>query len=101
MLKEELKTNRRQTLLHIDGLIRKSHEGNSLLTLFGLDPSRSTEIFGDGFGEYGKEYANFAIWSKNERQKIRTKNFWDIAIKSGAIMGFTLTVIKIIEELKS
>ena len=94
-LLNNLKINKKQNISFIDGAIRKMHSGGALPTRFKLDESRSSHLL-DFYAE-GEIMAYFEIWKKYELRKIFKRNFWDITIKLGAILGFVLTVIKIIE----
>lgn len=95
-LKRELKENRRQSLYALDGMIRKAHSGGLLPSLFNLDESRGTGDF-TNFEEIGKNWAYFEIWSRAERKKIFRKNLWDVMVKTGALLGILLAIIKIVE----
>lgn len=99
-LKKLMKANKRQGFYYVDGMIRKCHSGGFLPALFNLDESRGSGGFLD-FYEIGKTWAYFDVWRKAERRKFFKKNFWDTVVKTGAILGFILSVIKIIEVINT
>lgn len=98
-LKTKLKENKRQTLFQIDGAVRKMHSGGLLPSLFELDETRKlTEI---DFLEFGLNWAYFDLWKKYEKRKIRKQKITKSVLFWGAILAYILTVIKIIEFLKT
>ena len=98
-LSKKIKENKTQTLFHIDGGIRKSHSGGSLPSRFELDETRSGGII-DFKGE-GQVWAYFDLWKKHEKRKLFKERFWDFTFKIGSLLGFILTIIKIIEVFKN
>ena len=98
-LKEKLKRNKKQQILLLDSQVRKMHSGGLLPNIFNITRARSYKSI-DLYAE-GENLAYFKLWQKYEKRKFWKKEFWDIVIKIGAILGFVLTVIKIIEILKS
>lgn len=99
-LKGAFKKNRRQSLYVLDGMIRKAHSGGFLPSFFNLDESRGGGGF-INFEEVGRTWAYFEVWSRAERRKIFRRTFWDIAVKTGALLGVVLAIIKILEVLRS
>jgi hypothetical protein len=97
-LKAELKENKKQTLFHIDGAVRKMHSGGLLPSLFELDETR--KLTGLDFSEYGLNWAYFDLWKKYEKRKILKTKISKMLLFWGAILAYALTVIKIIEYLK-
>lgn len=96
-LQKEIKSNKAQMLFHIDGRVRKMHSGGILPMRFELGEKRSGGII--NFEGEGESWAYFDIWKHYERRKILRRRMWDIIIKTGALLGFGLTIIKITEVI--
>ncbi len=94
-LKKELKINKKQQLLLIDSYIRKMHSGGLLPNVFNLTKSIGYNTI-DLFAE-GENMAYFKVWQKYEKRRYFYKRIWDKIIKIGAILGFVLSIIKILE----
>ena len=99
IIKKGLEENKKQFLFHLDGQIRKRISGGELTNHFELNESRDFIILSNAFEEIGAGWAVFETWKKYEKRRIYKEEFWNIVIKIGAILGFVLTIIKIIEEL--
>jgi hypothetical protein len=91
--------NKKQSLLYIEGYIRKMHSGGLFATHFNLNEAITTTIF--DFEEYGRYWAYFESWSKNYRRELFLKKIWDYTVKIGSILGWILASLQIIEALKS
>lgn len=98
-LKRELKKNKKQQILLLDSYIRKMHSGGLLPNIFNITRAigyNSIDLYAEG-----ENLAYFKLWQKYEKRKILREKFWDIAVKFGAILGFVLSIIKIIELIKA
>jgi len=98
-LQKEIKNNKRQTLFHIDGAVRKMHSGGLLPSLFELDETR--KLSGIDFDGFGENWAYFDIWKKFEKRKILKSKIVKSVLFWGAILAYILTIIKILEYLKN
>ena len=98
-LEKNLRKNKRQYKYIIDGCIRKCHSGGALPTRFKLNELRSPDRIINFYAE-GEIMAYFEKWKKFEKYRIRSKKAWGFIVRTGAILGFALTIIKIIEELQ-
>ncbi len=95
-LKEKLKKNKTQMLFHIDGRVRGMHASGILPMRFELGKQRSGSIL--NFKGEGESWAYFDLWQRYEKRKIFRKRFWDTLVKTGALLGILLSIIKVIEE---
>jgi hypothetical protein len=97
-LKAELKVNKKQTLLYLNGEIAKAVRGGMLMSHFNLSENREFTIM--DFENYGTDWAYFEVWKKYESQKLTTKKIWEWLTKVGAILAIVLSVIKLLEWFK-
>ena len=97
-LSSEIKKNKKQTLFHVDGAVRKMHSGGLLPSLFELDETR--KLTGFDFAEYRNNWAYFDIWKRFEKRKIIRRKISKSVLFLGAVLAYILTVIKIIEFIK-
>lgn len=94
-LKKQLKENKKQCLYYLHGQVMLMVNG-FLPGFFWLDGStRSFHI--TRFEDFGDNWACFDLWQKYERRKRLQKNFWEYITKIGAILAFSLTLIKLWE----
>lgn len=98
-LKKEIKQNRRQMYFLIEGRIKKLHAQGILPMRFKLSERRSGGIL--NFEAEGESWAYFDLWKRNEKKKLLRKRLWDVTIKIGALLGFALTIMKILDTLTS
>jgi len=52
------------------------------------------------FKEYGESWAYFERWQKQERKVKFRKRAWENIVKTGAVLAYILSVIKLLEYLK-
>ena len=96
-LKTRSKKNRRQSNYFLEGQVRKMFTGGLLPALFHLNDTRNFTIF--EFKEAGNNLAYFKLWQKYYRQKVISKNIWNVIIKTGSILAIILSLIKLWETL--
>jgi len=71
---KEVKLNKRQTLLYLDGIMLKLVNGGFLTSLFGLNETRKLIII--RFFDCGTDWAYFDLWQKYERKRMFKKKLW-------------------------
>lgn len=95
-LKQQLKKNKKQFLLYLDGMVRFAVQGGYLPAHFLIDGwTRELQII--RFEATGKDWANFDLWKKYERRKLQRKKLWDRIVKTGAILAYLLSAWKVYE----
>ncbi len=96
-LRKMLKENSRQAFYHIDGKIRNLHTSGQLPSRLELSQGGSGTVM--NFEGEGEAWAYFETWKKIEKVRILKRRIWDMIIKTGALLGFLLTIIKLVEVL--
>lgn len=94
-LSKQIKLNKKQQLLLVESYIRKMHSGGLLPNVFNLTKSihyKTIDLYAEG---ENMEY--FKIWQKYQKRKYLKKNIWNNIIKIGSLLGFVLSIIKILE----
>lgn len=92
--KADLKKNKKQELLYLEGNVAKMVRG-FLPSFFNMNETRKFTI--TFFEEIGKNWSEFETWKKYEKRKIRRNKVWDTLTKSGVILAFILSAIKLLE----
>ena len=91
--------NKTQFHLFIEGYVRKMHSGGMLGSLFNLSEAREFKIF--RFEDYGENWAYFEAWAKREKYLRYRKLVWKRLVEIGAVLGIILSIIKLIEVIKT
>jgi hypothetical protein len=100
-LKQELKQNKKkQYLKYLEGQVRLMFNGGFLPALFKIDGWTKEHSF-LRFPEIGENWAYFDLWQKLERRKQQKQQIWDKIVKTGALLAYILTLVKLFEVLLS
>lgn len=98
-LKNRQKENRAQFYFFCEGQVRKMFTGGFLPSLFGLNETRR-QTFID-FPAVGESWAYFKVWQKHYKRKMTLEKTWDVIVKSGSVLAILLSIIKVLEYLKT
>ena len=91
----DLKKNKKQELLFLEGNVAKMVRGGILPSLFNMNETRELNII--RFEDLGENWSMFDTWKKYKRRKSFRKNGWNAITKAGAVLAIALSVIKILE----
>lgn len=69
--------------------------GGTLPATFELDEGRRYQIM--DFPATGKNWAYFEHWQKTYKLKLKKEKIWSIVIKTGSLLAFILTILKLYE----
>ena len=89
------KANKKQFNYYAEGQVRKMFTGGLLPAMFELDEGRKHTLW--DFPGIGENWAYFNHWQIYYKRKITREKIWDFIIKTGSILAFLLSVLKIIE----
>lgn len=96
-IRMEVKENPKQFNYFCEGQVRKMFTGGLLTSHFNLDDTRELTII--DFAEYGTNWAYFMHWQQNQKNQLKKEKIWNSLIKTGAILGIILSIMKLFEIL--
>jgi len=91
--------NKKQFFYYCEGQVRKMFTGGFLPAIFELDEGRRLRI--TDFSSTGESWAYFQHWRKVYKRKVRKEKIWSFVVKTGSILAFILTVLKLYEILST
>ena len=98
-LKIKSSQNRKQFYYFTEGQVRKMFTGGLLPAMFELDEGRKHTIF--EFEPIGENWAYFDYWKKAYNRKLTREKIWNSVVKTGSILAFILSVLKLYDILSN
>ena len=95
LLKTKIVNNKTQAYYLLDSYVRQMFTGGLLPSMFGLNDLSQIEII--LFDDFGENWAHFDAWQKLYKQKNRSEKIWNIIVKTGTVLAFLLSFIKLYE----
>lgn len=96
-VENKAKRNKKQFFYYCEGQVRKMFTGGFLPAIFELDEGRRLRIV--DFPATGENWAYFKYWRKIYKRKIRKEKIWNFIVKTGSVLAFVLSILKLYEIL--
>ncbi len=97
IIKSKVQNNKKQYNLYVEGQVRKMFTGGLLPAIFELDGGRRNTFV--DFPAVGENWAYFKHWQTYYKRKITREKVWDILTKTGTILAFILSLMKLFEYI--
>ncbi|HEX8575630.1 MAG TPA: hypothetical protein VF677_04980 [Flavobacterium sp.] len=96
-LKQQIRNNKKQASFYIENQVRKMWSGGMLPDLFQLSENRGWWII--DFPAFGNDLAYLTAWQEHQKSLQWKKKTWDLAVKTGTVLAYLLSISKLIEYL--